>query len=386
MVQYEGHRFSCFETTDLQSDHGHDAMKELQLRTPNLFQRVLGRSPRENASREVHNLVVRTPDLYSLTSRQVNEIAERQGVNLRSTYREQLGDTLVAAVTRFVDENGGTAPVDVDAAVHLASVLGLSREIGEEAVQSAGRALFRELVQKAVQSDEFLLSVDKSELETASDNLGLSEEDTQALYDEAATQCVQDMADAATTEGLYSPTTEAELHAEADRLGVGINFPPSIQAELKQMRLHWEIVEGEPPTIDPGIHLQKEEVCYAARDVTWFEYRTVTKRVRYGGPTATTKIVKGVYFRAGDIAVQRVSEDIVKKIDAGRLFLTNKRLLFMGGKKNTNIRLTAILDFTSYDNGIQVEKDTGKSPFLGFFDDVGLFAFYLNRALLDARA
>ena len=39
----------------------------------------------------------------------------------------------------------------------------------------------------------------------------------------------------------------------------------------------------------------------------------------------------------------------------------------------------------SYGNGIQVEKDAGKSPFLEFFDDVGLFGLYLHRALLDAR-
>lgn len=67
----------------------------------------------------------------------------------------------------------------------------------------------------------------------------------------------------------------------------------------------------------------------------------------------------------------------------GTLFLTNQRLIFMGRRKNKNIRLNRILDFEIYSNGVQIEKDAGVSPFLETSADMELLGLLLGRAIRD---
>ena len=84
------------------------------------------------------------------------------------------------------------------------------------------------------------------------------------------------------------------------------------------------------------------------------------------------------------MSVQRITEDVLAHIDTGTMYLTNKRLILMGSRKNSTIRLNRILDFTPYRNGVDIQKDSGKSPFLKFDHDVDVFCLYLDRALRDS--
>jgi len=145
----------------------------------------------------------------------------------------------------------------------------------------------------------------------------------------------------------------------------------------------WRIAYGDIPTVDVSIHLQRKELCYFTTDADWLEMRRQTRRIRYGGPTARIKICKGVYWRMGDVAVQRVSRDVLTPIDKGTLYLTNKRLLFTGQMRNKVIRLNRILDFTQHLDGVMIEKDRGRSPFLEFGDNIEIFCACLARAIQD---
>ena len=132
-----------------------------------------------------------------------------------------------------------------------------------------------------------------------------------------------------------------------------------------------------------NINLQRNETCYFRAETGWHEYRRVTRRIRYGGPTVRLRIAKGVYWRMGDLGVQTGSDDVLTRVDSGSLFLTNKRLIFMGSRKNTTIRLSKILDFTPYKNGVEIQKSSGKSPFLEFEQGVDVFCMMLGRVLGD---
>jgi hypothetical protein len=85
----------------------------------------------------------------------------------------------------------------------------------------------------------------------------------------------------------------------------------------------------------------------------------------------------------GDLALQPVSTDVLTRIDRSTLFLPSKRLIFTGWSKNTTIRLPRVLDFDVHDNGIRIQKDTGKNPFLAFASpgDIETGALILQRLL-----
>jgi hypothetical protein len=53
----------------------------------------------------------------------------------------------------------------------------------------------------------------------------------------------------------------------------------------------------------------------------------------------------------------------------------------MGSKKNSNIKLTRILSFTPYTDGVGLQKDAGRSPMLQFQTNVEVFSMILSRLL-----
>lgn len=93
--------------------------------------------------------------------------------------------------------------------------------------------------------------------------------------------------------------------------------------------------------------------------------------------------MKGVYWRVGNVAINRVSEDVMTHVDSGRAYLTNKRVVFMGTKGNKSIRLAKILDYEVYTNGVTIQKDAGKNPFLAFDEQPEQFAVLLGRLITE---
>ena len=53
----------------------------------------------------------------------------------------------------------------------------------------------------------------------------------------------------------------------------------------------------------------------------------------------------------------------------------------MGGRGNKTIRLNKILDIKPYKNGVDVQKETGRSPFLEFSENVDIFSMMLVRLM-----
>lgn len=105
----------------------------------------------------------------------------------------------------------------------------------------------------------------------------------------------------------------------------------------------------------PSIILkQKEEVQVLLPDVALREARSVrTTSGGYAGPSF--KVAKGVYFRTGAFGAQSQSHDELKELDQGRLTLTNKRFIFTGSVRSSEISLSKIIAMEPYTDGIAIE-------------------------------
>lgn len=155
---------------------------------------------------------------------------------------------------------------------------------------------------------------------------------------------------------------EAELKAISESLNVTPQFDEATQSVLDRFRLYYQIENGILPEYSVDINLLKGEVCHFGCAANWHEYRSVTRRVNYAGPAVSVKIMRGVYYRAGSMSVQPVRSQELQLIGSGMLYLTNKRVIFVGDNKATTIRYNKIVTMNPYSNGVEIIKDAGKSP------------------------
>jgi hypothetical protein len=68
--------------------------------------------------------------------------------------------------------------------------------------------------------------------------------------------------------------------------------------------------------------------------------------------------ISGVRFRFGGYTPVKSEE--MKPLSTGLLYVTSKRLLFNGDRRNTTINLTKIVDGHVYADSLRIEKTTGK--------------------------
>lgn len=106
----------------------------------------------------------------------------------------------------------------------------------------------------------------------------------------------------------------------------------------------------------PVILKKNEHLSMVMNNISLQEPRAVRQtRAAYGGPTI--RVAKGVSFRIGGAAARSESHEEIKVIDQGSLILTNKRMVFIGSKRTTNIDLKKIMAITAYRDGIESQRE-----------------------------
>ena len=348
--------------------------------TPSFFQKLFKINPKFNCIIEINNLFSEKK-ILDLTIEDIQLISDRYKVNLEKDFSEDLMnfyETLLKYHLKDI-ELSDNAKAELEKTVQLLKLNEIkTKNIFEKLVKE----IYTNEVKKSIknnilekESEEHLLKLEK--------NYSLSHDEAMKIYSENAQGIISTYLSKVVSEQRFSPESEQELNLLAKNLHVGLSFDTETQTVLDKYKLLWQIDNGNMPEIKPDISLQKSESCYFSIDIDWLEQRTVTTRLNYAGPTFRVKIVKGLYYRAGSIAPQRITEDVWKTIDSGKLYLTNKRVIFMGAKGNKTITINKILDFNVYSNGIEIQKDSGKSPFFSFTYNTDVFATILAKLLME---
>lgn len=94
--------------------------------------------------------------------------------------------------------------------------------------------------------------------------------------------------------------------------------------------------------------------------------------------------MKGLSWRYGSVSLNRVTSEEFRQVDSGVLYITNKRLIFNGALKNVNIPFKKIIHFTVYQDGIRIEKETGRDQNFSGSGDLELVSEVLESALRHA--
>ncbi|MDP2965257.1 MAG: hypothetical protein Q8N39_04355 [Pelolinea sp.] len=232
--------------------------------------------------------------------------------------------------------------------------------------------------------DKFFTEDEEASLILLQTRLNVSNEKVNNILKQIRTQMMNEKFHEIGSDGRISPTEEEDFIKQMKDLRVTIVYSNEDLDRIAKMKALWRF-ENEPlPEVPVSILLQKTERCYFQSPVTLLETRAVNTRVNYFGPTARIRIMKGVYYRLGSVNVRPKSEQKMTKIDDGMIYITNKRILFVGSSTNRPIMYSQIIDFEVCSDGISIVKESGKSPIFMISSDAPLAGAILAKCIKDS--
>jgi hypothetical protein len=346
---------------------------------PNKLQKILKKTPSINIIEELNNILARK-SFDNLTSEDIELISNKYNVNLQKKFGKELLQILEKYIKYHFSKpipNEGTKFLS-----DFVKVLGLNENVLNSALENVGLEIYKKRYQEIV-SDKILTDDEESELDKLADYLNLSKESKEKISADVRRNVVTSFFSNIVEDGEISPDEYTELYEMAENLKVSLDYTDEVKSQIGMMQKVWEINHGELPVCQVPIQLQKNEICYFFTNANWYEYRSARQSTPYHGVTGRIKLGKGLYYRYGKINYQNETKEELKLIDIGDFYITNKRIIFTGSKGNKNLRYSRILGIEPFSNGVNINKDSGRIPFIEVKKDIEIFTAIFSRALND---
>lgn len=313
------------------------------------FQRLLKQEPTDNAIIEVNNLLA-TRNILSIQAVEIKAIEEKYQLNLLVEYSLNLQEFYAVLWNYYIKNEDQSSFLDSQIN-HLSRLFSFPLEVTQLLKERIGSGWYRKSVAQVV-SKRRLLSSDRASLDLFAKRLHLEANITAKILEEEQHLVVKSYINTLSQKSRCSPDDRVEAGRMLDNFGIPTGFRNDINKQLRLFEAYWE-AENLPLktfTVTAGT-LQKSEVCYYYADkIKWYE----TRNGRYG-----------------------VKE--LELINEGELYLTNKRLVFIGRFKTSQIPFDRIINILRNKQNVTVVKDKGKNPTLQLTTDSELFSIVLNR-------
>ncbi len=349
--------------------------KEQPLMEQGFFRRLFGRPIPENAYIAVENLLAQN-DWNSVHEGHISNSIRAHGVkrfdHLRAIeiYEKALADFLG-------DE--ALSVTEVQNLLQLQRLLGITNADLEEIERRVVHPVYKRAITDIL-SDEVMEPKERERLDALRQTLRLDEERAIGIYASQAKEILQRRWADATADKRLSDDEVESFEERARSLGATLKLDASASMQMDRFRSFWRMENGTYPEVETPINLHRGEKCHFSSVATWYQRRTVTKRVRYAGIAGNFRIMKGLSYRSGSYQVQRVTQEETQQVSSGMIYITSKRIVFHGQLKSGTIGFNSIVSFIPYADGIEIEKTSGRNPIFTFSD--GEYASVLLSALL----
>ena len=350
------------------------------LKKPNFFQQIFKKLPLENAIVEINNILA-SRNLNDIKIEEIENISAKYNVDLHKRFLTELKGLYLIYLNECFLDNILTDD-ELKELSSLRHLLSLTDSDVNSLHNELASTIYKKNYDAAISSGQLEQS-QKEFIDNLQKNLHLPDDIANKISSESRKHFMDMQLHKIVEDRKISPDEWNEFTAIAKNLNVDIQIDAATKNQLDKFKLYWLIENGNLPPIQIDINLQKNEQCYLSINAEWLEHRTVTQRINYGGVGYRVKIMKGVYYRAGSVKVQRITSEELQVIDSGKVYVTNKRLIFVGHKKNSTIQIGKILSLTPYSDGVGIEKDSGKSPILKVANNSDIFAMTLGRVIND---
>ena len=357
------------------------AFQKKELFKRNIFQRLFKQDPPENALIEINNLLA-TRRIADISIEEISSIGEKYQINLYQTFQKNFLE-MYAAQLKFALTDNLLTDEEIEDLRVLKEILGLQQYQVNLIHEKLAGEIYKQCVTESVK-DGSITREEQQSLERLEAELCISKDLEKRISDDVKSLYVEQFIKGIINTGTYSPQDEEDIKTLAKNLNYDLKISSAQQNTLNRLKLIWVIENEDLPAIDVPINLTSNEKCFFTKAAQWYQYKTVTQRINYAGPTARIRICKGVSYRIGSARVQRVTSEVLAPIDAGTIYITNKRVILLGARKTSSIRLNKIVSYTPYSDGIEIFKDTGKSTTVTFNTDMDLFNLLFSRVLRES--
>lgn len=359
-------------------EHRIYAKQALKKRT--FFQKMLGQKPKENALIEINNLLAEK-DLRLITVDEIHNITNKYGVNLISDFGE---DTFIFYRNYLTSclEDKFLSEEEIEDLKNLKKILGLSdKDVNQIHAEMSG-SIYKDAVDKVIEDGE-LDEQERVFIEKLQKDLNLSDEIASNIYQQRGEELIKNMMSNAISDSKLNPKEEKELYEIAKNLNAEIKMDSATKSSLEKYKLYWKIENDEMPELaDHKLAIPRSEKVYFKTNSIWFENIDESLTIDASPNTLSIKIAKGLYWRKAN------EEENIKNLDKnwkaqdeGNLYLTNKRILFKGKNGDKIILLSRIIDFSVFANGIEIQREGGKIPFLKLENTSDIFAMLLGKSI-----
>lgn len=238
---------------------------------------------------------------------------------------------------------------------------------------------YQEALQKFL-ADGKLDENEKKQLEALAAEHGFSKDDLQDAHKRAASLMFKNIGN----DSRITDEEKKELEALMSYFDLSQNDFEFNQATFNKFYTLALVDKGIIPTPQHSglnVILKKGEVVHWLCPATLKKQKRITERMNYSGLTGSIKIMKGVRYRVGSIALAPQTREVMVDEDTGNFWLTNQRIGFLGSRKNFTMPYNKVLSFEVYKDGISIHKEGKEKPFIVGFDDAEMPVAVLSAIL-----
>jgi hypothetical protein len=197
---------------------------------------------------------------------------------------------------------------------------------------------------------------------------GLQDKDIEEIRRRVAKQLCRPVMEEVDAALRFSPQQEQRINAICSAL----RLDPDLGEGLSFARVLWQL-ENDPRFLPesiagPGLALARNELVYGASSAEWLRMKTVRERLGYSGLSVGVRVAKGITLRAGSYQpITRISEELARE-STGALYITNKKILFVGDRKSTNVTYGRLARIEAFKDGFAVYKTSGPVDYFAGID------------------
>ncbi|MBO9586389.1 MAG: hypothetical protein J7574_19670 [Flavobacterium sp.] len=354
-----------------------NVFQEVPLVQVSFFQRIFKQLPVENSVIELNNLLASYP-INQISKDLIYEIEERYQISLKDEFKLNLEEFYAVYLNHCLDD-GILCDSDFDNLNNLKSILSLSEESIGKLNKDIGVIVYKKFFDKSI-SNGRLVKKEEILLEKIEKDLKLPKSLVNKICRDGKQNFMQNYLENIIHKLDFSPSLQQEVLETGERLNIDLNFNKEINKQLERLRIYWKLENLPLETIKCDIQIQKSEECYFKIDaVEWHELKNYKhKPINYN---SDTKKIKRFFLNP-----QKNNNAVYTKyIDSGSLYLTNKRVIFIGSNKNLNIRFEKILRLTPQSDGIEIDKETIKSVYVKIFNQADEFSLILDKLIKQVK-